>query len=330
MRLPFHVGVLLCAFAASASFGADAYPTRPIRFIVPFPPGGGNDIVARLVAGKLAEGLGQQVVIDNRGGAGGTIGTDMTAKAPPDGHTMLINNLSLAVNHTLVAKLPYDTLKDLAPVSLIGRQPNIVVVHPALPAKSVRELLELARAKPGGINYGSGGTGTASHLATELLKLMTKVELTHVPYKGLNPALTDLMGGRLQVIISTMASTLPHVKAGKLRALAVTTAQRSSFFPDVPTMDEAGVTRYEFSTWYGLLVPAGTPRTIVDRLNAETRKAVAQPSVQNQFSAQGLEPGASSAQTFGEYLRSEVEKWGRVVKASGGRESTPSSGATPE
>ena len=321
MHLRFHAGVLLCAVAAGSTFAADAYPTRPIRLIVPFPPGGGNDIVARLVAGKLAEGLGQQVVIDNRGGAGGTIGTDMTAKAPPDGHTMLINNLSLAVNHTLFGKLPYDTLKDLAPVSLIGRQPNIVVVHPTLPVKSVRELLEFARAKPGELNYGSGGTGTASHLATELLKLMAKVELTHVPYKGLGPALTDLMGGRLQLIISTMASTLPHVKAGKLRTLAVTTAQRSSFFPDVPTMHEAGVTRYEFSTWYGLLVPAGTPRTIVDRLNAETRKAVAHPSVQNQFSAQGLEPGASSAQTFGEYLRSEVEKWGKVVKASG---------ATPE
>ena len=206
-------------------------------------------------------------------------------------------------------------------MSLIGRQPNIVVVHPTLPVKSVRELLELARAKPGEINYGSGGTGTASHLAAEMLKLMTKVELTHVPYKGLGPALTDLMGGRLQVIISTMASTLPHVKAGKLRALAVTTAQRSSFFPDVPTMHEAGVTRYEFSTWYGLLVPAGTPRSIVDRLNVETRKAVAQPGVQDQFSVQGLEPGASSPQTFGEYLRSEVEKWGKVVKASG---------ATPE
>ena len=317
-----RAAILACAaLPAGASFAAEAYPSRPVRLIVPFPPGGGNDIVARLVAGRLAEGLGQQVVVDNRGGAGGTVGTDMTAKARADGHTLLINNLSLAVNHTLFPRLPYDTLKDLAPVSLIGRQPNIVAVHPALPAKTVRELLELARARPGALNYGSGGTGTASHLATEMLKLMTKIELTHVPYKGLGPALTDLMAGRLDVIISTMASALPHAKAGKVRALAVTTAQRSSFFPEVPTMHEAGVTRYEFSTWYGVLVPAGTPKSVVERLNGETRKAIADTTVQSQFAAQGLEPDASSPQAFGEYLKSEVGKWAQVVKASG---------ATPE
>jgi tripartite-type tricarboxylate transporter receptor subunit TctC len=300
---------------------ADAYPARPIRFIVPFPPGGGNDIVGRIVAQKLAEGLGQQVVIDNRGGAGGTIGTDIAAKAPPDGYTMLVNNISLAVNHTLFRKLPYDTLKDLAPVSLVGRQPNIVVVHPALPAKSMRELIELARTKPGQLNYGSGGNGTASHLATEMLKLMTKTDLVHVPYKGLGPALTDLIGGRLELIISTMASALPQMKAGKLRPLAVTTARRSSFFPEVPTMNEAGVKGYEFSTWYGLLVPAGTPQAIVDRLNREAVKAVASAAVIEQFSGQGLEAAASGPQEFGAYLRSEVSKWGRVIKASG---------ATPE
>jgi tripartite-type tricarboxylate transporter receptor subunit TctC len=315
-------GAVLCGALVTFNAAAgESYPARPIRFIVPFPPGGGNDIVGRIVAQKLAEGFGQQVVIDNRGGAGGTIGTDITAKAPPDGYTMLVNNISLAVNHTLFRKLPYDTLRDLAPVSLVGRQPNVVVVHPGLPAKSMRELIELARAKPAQLNYGSGGNGTASHLATEMLKLMTKTDIVHVPYKGLGPALTDLIGGRLEMIISTLASALPQMKAGKLRALAVTTARRSSFFPEVPTMQEAGVTGYEFSTWYGLLVPAGTPQAIIDRLNQETRKAVASPALKEQFIAQGLEPGVSGPQEFGAYLKSEISKWGRVIKASG---------ATPE
>ena len=317
------LGLAVACVIASPTFAAAAqsYPARPIRFIVPFPPGGGNDIVGRIVALKLGEGLGQQVVIDNRGGAGGTIGTDITAKAPPDGYTMLVNNISLAVNHTLFTKLPYDTLKDLAPVSLVGRQPNIVVVHASVPAKSMRDLIELARAKPGQVNYGSGGIGTASHLATEMLKLMTRTDMVHVPYKGLGPALVDLVGGRLHVIVSTMASALPQMKAGKIRPLAVTTSQRSAFFPEVPTMDEAGVKGYEFSTWYGLLVPAGTPQPIVDRLNAETRKALASTTVKEQFAAQGLEPSASTPQAFASYLRSEVSKWGKVVKASG---------ATPE
>jgi tripartite-type tricarboxylate transporter receptor subunit TctC len=318
----FRTVFLLCAvLVAGNAAAADNYPSRPIRFIVPFPPGGGNDIVGRIVALKLGEGLGQQVVIDNRGGAGGTIGTDITAKAPPDGYTMLINNISLAVNHTLFKKLPYDTLKDLQPVSLVGRQPNIVVVHPGVPAKSMRELLDMARAKPGSVNYGSGGIGTASHLATEMLKLMANVDMVHVPYKGLGPALTDLMGGRLHVIISTMASALPQMKTGKLRPLAVTTAQRSAFFPEVPTLNEAGVKGYEFSTWYGLLVPAGTPQPIVDRLNRETQKALGSALVKEQFVSQGLEPAGSSPQEFSGYLKSEVAKWAKVVKASG---------ATPE
>ena len=252
------IALALAAPGAIAS-AADQYPSRPIRFIVPFPPGGGNDIVGRIVATQLSERLGQQVVVDNRGGAGGTIGTDIVAKAPADGHTLLINNVSLAVNATLMPKLPYDTLRDLAPVGLVGRQPNVLVVHPELAARSVQELLALAKAKPGALNFGSGGTGTASHLATELLKLMTHVQLTHVPYKGLGPALTDLMGGRVEFIISTMASALPHVKAQRLRPLAVTTAGRSRFFPELPTMDEAGVKGYEFSTWYAIVAPSGTP-----------------------------------------------------------------------
>lgn len=319
-----RIGLCAAAFAGAmilmqAQATAQGYPNRPIRFIVPFPPGGGNDIVGRIAAQKLSESLGVAVVVDNRGGAGGTIGTDVTSKAPPDGHTLLINNISLAVNATLFEKLPYDTLRDLAPVSLLGRQPNVLVVTPSVPAGSVKELLALARAKPGQMIYGSGGIGTASHLATELLKLMTKTDMVHVPYKGLGPALTDLMGGRLQLIISTLASALPQVKSGKLKPLAVTTAQRSSFFPELPTMSEAGVNGYEFSTWYGLLVPARTPAAIVGRLNGETVKALSSPALKEQFAAQGLEPTASSPAEFGAYLKSEVAKWGKVVKASGAK-----------
>lgn len=303
------------AWAASTSSG-QAYPTRPIRFIVPFPPGGGNDIVGRIVAQKLNEGLGVPVVVDNRGGAGGTIGTDLASKAPPDGYTMLVNNISLAVNATLIPKLPYDTLRDLAPVSLLGRQPNVLVVPPALPATTVKDLLALARAKPGQLAYGSGGIGTASHLATEMFKLMTKTDMIHVPYKGLGPALTDLMGGRVQLIISTLASALPQLKAGKMRPLAVTTARRSSFFPELPTVGEAGVAGYEFSTWYGLLVPGATPKGVIDALNAATVKALEAPALKEQFAGQGLEAAPSTPAEFGAYLRSEVAKWGKVIKAA--------------
>jgi tripartite-type tricarboxylate transporter receptor subunit TctC len=309
----------LALMPAAFALGADAYPSRPIRFIVPFPPGGGNDIVGRIVAQRLGEAVGQQVIVDNRGGAGGTIGTDLLAKAPPDGYTVLINNISLAVNATLYPRLPYDTLKDLAPITLVGRQPNILVVHPSVPAKSVRDLLALARAKPRQINYGSGGVGTAGHLATELLMIMTKVELVHVPYKGLGPALTDLMGGHVQLVISTLASALPQVRAGKMRALAVTTAQRSAFFPEVATMDEAGVAGYEFSTWYGLLAPAGTARTVVERLSREMAKELVSPALREQFAAQGLEATPSSPEEFGGYLRSEIPKWAQVVKQSGAK-----------
>jgi tripartite-type tricarboxylate transporter receptor subunit TctC len=214
VRLGVIIACGLVTLAGHGSLWAQPYPTRPIRFIVPFPPGGGNDIVGRIVAVRLSEALGQQVVVDNRGGAGGTIGTDIAAKSPPDGHTMLVNNISLAVNHTLIPKLSYDTLRDLAPVTLIGRQANMVVVHPGVPAKTMQDLLVLARDKPGQLNYGSGGVGTASHLATEYLKLETRTDMLHVPYKGLGPALTDLVAGRVQIIISTMASALPYVKGG--------------------------------------------------------------------------------------------------------------------
>lgn len=319
----FNCGLvaLLCVLSALVTgvAGAQQYPTRPIRFIVPFPPGGGNDIVGRIVAQKLAEGLNQTVVVDNRGGAGGTIGTDMTAKSPPDGHTMLVNNISLAVNATLIPHLPYDTLRQLAPVSIIGRQPNVLVVHPGLKTRSVKELLDIARAKPGSMSYGSGGVGTASHLATELLQLSTGTKMAHIPYKGLSLALVDLMGGRTEFIISTMASALPQMKSGKLRPLAVTTVKRSSFLPDLPTMIEAGVPGYDFTTWYALVVPAGTPQPVLTRLNGEIGKIAAMPAVREQFAAQGLESAHTSVEEARNYLVAEVGKWGKVIKASGAK-----------
>ena len=308
--------VLVQGFPAVA---AQSYPARPVRFIVPFPPGGGNDIVGRIVAQRLNEALGVAVVVDNRGGAGGTIGTDIVSKAPPDGHTLLINNISLAVNATLFQKLPYDTLKDLAPVSLLGRQPQVVVVHPSVPAATMKELLALARAKPGQTTYGSGGMGTGAHLAAVLLVQMTGIDVVHVPYKGLGPALTDLMGGRVQFIIATMASALPPVKSGKLRPLAVTTARRSGFFPELPTLSEAGVAGYEVSIWYGLLVPGRTPATIVRQLNGVTAKILEAPSLKELFAGQGIEATSSSPAEFGAYLKTEVTKWGKVVKASGAK-----------
>jgi tripartite-type tricarboxylate transporter receptor subunit TctC len=311
---------LLCAAAVfPLTAAAQDYPAKPIRFIVPFAPGGGNDILGRVVAQKLNEAFNVPVVVDNRGGAGGTIGTDLTAKAPPDGYTMLINNVSLAVNVTLYPKLPYDTLKDLEPVTLVGRQPNILVVHPALPAKSVKELLALARAKPQFITYGSGGIGSSSHLATELLKLTAKIDITHVPYKGMGPALIDLIAGQTQLIMATMASALPFVRSGRVRALAVTPAIRSAVVPDVPTLAEAGVPGFEYSTWYGLLVPAGTPQPAVTRLHEAMVRILAAPDVKEKFGSQGVEPAASTPQEFKGYLQAEVVKWGRVIKASGMR-----------
>jgi tripartite-type tricarboxylate transporter receptor subunit TctC len=254
LRTSLALAVLLLAGAASAQ----SYPAKAIRFVVPFAPGGGNDILGRVVAQKLHEGFGVPVVVDNRGGAGGTIGTDIVAKSPPDGYTLLINNVSLAVNVTLYPKLPYDTLKDLEPVSLAGRQPNILVVHPSLPVKSVKELLALARAKPGELTFASGGIGTSSHLAAELLKYLARLDLVHIPYKGMGPALIDLVSGQTHLAMATMASALPHVRNNRLRALAVSTAKRVAVVPQIPTMIEAGVKDFDYSTWYGILVPAGT------------------------------------------------------------------------
>jgi tripartite-type tricarboxylate transporter receptor subunit TctC len=305
------------ACAAPATAPAQAYPAKPIRFIVPFAPGGGNDILGRVLAAKLHESFGVPVVVENRGGAGGTIGTEIAAKAAPDGYTVLINNLSVAVNVTLYERLPYDPLKDLQTVALVGRQPNILVVHPSLPARSWKELYALARARPGELSFSSGGVGSSSHLAAELLKLVSGIAMVHVPYKGLGPALIDLVSGQVQLCMATMASALPHVRGGRLRALAVSTAQRVAVVPEVPTLQEAGLRDYEHSTWYGLYVPAGTPRAVVDRLNAAARDAVASADVRRPFDTQGVEPASSTPEEFRAFLAAEIAKWAKVVRAAG-------------
>ncbi len=305
------------SIAGNSPAAAQSYPTKPIRFVVPFAPGGGTDIVARVLAQRLNEALGQPVVVDNRGGAGSTVGTDIVCKAPADGYTLLLGNISLAFNAWLYKSLPYNALKDLAAVSMAAVQPNIVVIHPSVPAKSIKEFADYARANPGKLSFASAGSGSGTHLAGEMLKDRLKIDMLHVPYKGTGPAITDLIGGQVQVMISTFASALPHVKSGRLRALGVTSAKRSAATPEVPTLMESGVPDYDFSTWYALFVPAGAPRPVIDKLNQVTRQALAADDMKQKFDAQGLEAWSNTPAELGAYLRAETEKWGKVVRAAG-------------
>jgi tripartite-type tricarboxylate transporter receptor subunit TctC len=293
------------------------YPSRPIRLIVPFAPGGSNDIMARLVGQKLSESMGQQVVVDNRAGASGIVGTDLAAKAAPDGYTLLMMSLTFAVNPSLFRKLPYDTEKDLAPVTLVASAPLMLVVHPSIPAKSVQEFLAYAKANPGKLNFGSGGPGTTPHLAGEMLKMTARIRMTHVPYKGGGPALGDLMGGQIQLMLENIPSTLPLAKSGKLRALGVTSLKRSPLVPDLPTLDEAGLKGYEIVGWNGLFIPAGTPRNIVDHLHALTVSALAQPEVKERLATLGAEGFGSSPEEFRAFVKAEIAKWARLVKEAG-------------
>jgi tripartite-type tricarboxylate transporter receptor subunit TctC len=309
--------LLGCALALPA--GAQQYPARSVRVVVPFAPGGAVDLVARTVAPRLNEALGQPVIVDNRSGAGGTIGTDIVAKARPDGHTLLVASMGVAVNAVLYPRLPYDTLKDLAPVTTLGEQPNIVVVHPAVAAKSMGELLALARAKPGQVTYGSGGVGSNSHLATVLLVQMAKVDLLHVPYKGLGPAVAELVGGQVNLVVSNVSTALPHVKSGRLRLLAVTSAKRFPLLSDAPTVSESGVPGYESSGWYGLWSTTGTPPAVLARLHQQVVAILESAAVKEQFSAQGLQAIPVSQEAFGKRVREEIRKWGPVVKASGAK-----------
>jgi tripartite-type tricarboxylate transporter receptor subunit TctC len=309
---------LLCASLVNAQSGSPTtrYPVRPIRLIVPFAPGGSNDIMARIIGQKFTEAFGQQVVIDNRTGASGIIGTEIAAKAAPDGYTVLMMSLTFAVNPSLFRKLPYDTEKDLAPVTLVATAPLMLVIHPSIPAKSLQEFVAYAKAHPG-LNFGSGGPGTTPHLAGEMLKMMIGASMTHVPYKGGGPALSDLMGGQIQFMLENIPSTLPLAKAGKVRALAVTALKRSPLVPDLPTLDEAGLKSYEIVGWNGLFVPAATSRNVVETLHKATARALAQPDMKERLATLGAEGVGSSPEAFGSFVHSEIAKWARVVKDAG-------------
>jgi tripartite-type tricarboxylate transporter receptor subunit TctC len=309
---------LLSGLLAAASPAFAAWPDRPIRLIVAFPPGGGTDIVARLLAPELSKRLGQPITIDNKGGAGGNIGTDAAAHAAPDGHTLLMGNIAPnAINVSTFKQLPFDPDKDFSPISLVAVTPNILVVNPAVPAASVAELVALAKAQPGKLNFPSAGRGTSSHLAGELFNAMAKVDMVHVPYKGGGQAFTDLLGGQVQVFFATMPAAMPFVKTGKLRALAVASDQRSATLPELPTIAESGLPGYSAITWYGLLAPKGTPREIVQRLNREINEILKQPATREQLLAQGFEPAGNTPAEFAAFISNEIVKWARVVKAAG-------------
>ena len=307
---------LLAALIATGA-AAQAYPTRPVRVLVPFSPGGTSDIVARLVAAKLNEELGQQFVIDNRGGAGGTIATAMVAKAPPDGYLILAGHQGVAFNATLYTKLPYDTLKELLPIAMIGPTPNVLVTTHSFAPKTVPEFIALARDKPGGITYGSGGVGSAAHLAVELFESLTQTRLTHIPYKGAGPALSDLVSGQIQVMIVTLPAAVGYIKGGKLKAIATSGAKRTPAMPDLPTIAEGGVTGYEYAPWYGWFVPAGTPRPIVERLNLAINKVISAPALREQFITLGLEPEPMTPEKFAEVFAADITRWGGIIRRLG-------------
>jgi len=312
-----RVGAALGAVLFGLCAHAQDYPTRPVRIVVPFAPGGPNDIIVRLVAQKLTETWGQPFVVENRPGAGGNIGTDFVAKAAPDGYTLLSVGPGSLIINPLIGKVPYDTARDFAPVTLMARAPNALVAHPSLPAGSVKELIELARSQPGRVNYGSGVNGSTPHLAGAMFAAMAGVALTHVPYKGTAPATADLIGGQVQIAFLGIPTVLPHVKSGKLRVLAVTGKRRSPELPGVPTVDEAGVPGYELSPWYGLLAPAGTPREVVVRLGEEVSRVVRAREMKEKLAVQGAEVAGGSPEEFAALIRADTSTWSRVVKDAG-------------
>ncbi|MBI1965078.1 MAG: tripartite tricarboxylate transporter substrate binding protein [Betaproteobacteria bacterium] len=321
MSLLNRTRCLLCAaliaVPAGAALAQGGYPGKPVRVIVPSSPGGGTDILTRQLTSGLAERLGQPVVVDNRPGAGSIIGNDLVARAAPDGYTLLMGISTLAILPSTKKKLPYDALKDLAPITQVIAAPNILVVHPSLPARSVKELISFARRRPNEINYASAGTGTNPHLSMELFLSMTNVKMVHIPYKGLGPALIDLLAGHVVAATATMLSGLPHVRSGRLRGLATTGARRSSALPELPTVAEAGVPGYEAVQWYGLFAPAGTPRETIAKLHEAMTAVLRSPAVAQKLVADGADAVANTPEEFARVLRAETGKWAKVVRAAG-------------
>ena len=311
--IPASLLASVCAFSATPAPSADAYPQRPIRLIVPFAPGGGTDINARLLAEPIGSALGETIVIDNRPGAGSMIGSEMAARAAPDGYTLLLGTISLTINAAVYKKVPFDVQRDLAPITRVSDQPSILVVHPSLPAKTFKDFAALMRSQPNKFTFGSAGHGTGSHLATELLMMKIGADLTHVPFKGTGPALNALMSTEITVYMSTFASALPHVKQQRLRAYAVTTLTRATPLPDVPTLSEEGVKDFEYAAWYGLFAPAGTPQNILRKIHRATVASLNLPKVKQLYESQGLNATPTTPAEFARYIASERKKWASVV-----------------
>jgi tripartite-type tricarboxylate transporter receptor subunit TctC len=320
-RVLKSIGIAMVALASlgvATSF-AQQYPSKQIRVIVPFAPGGGADIIARILGQKMTDNWGQQVVVDNRAGASGNIGAEIVAKAAPDGYTLLMASSALAINPSVYKSVPYDAVKDFAPITQPGLLPNILVVHPSLPVKTVKELVALARTKPGQLSYASAGAGTGTHLAAEMFKLMAGVDLVHVPYKGGGALISDLLGGHVVLTFATLPSVMPYVKAGRLRAVAMTTAKRWPGLPEVPTVTESGFKDFEISTWIGLLAPAGTPKEVIGRLHGEVVRILKLADVRERFAGLGIEPVGDTPEQFAAYIKSELAKYAQVAKQSGAR-----------
>jgi tripartite-type tricarboxylate transporter receptor subunit TctC len=322
MSMKLYSGVLLLvatiagdASAAMAQNGAQHYPTKPVRVIVGQAPGGATDIVSRALAQKLTDGLGQTVVIDNRSGAAGSIGSALAASAPPDGYTALIISSTYTINPSLYKNLPFDPVRDLHPVTLIASSPFLLMVHPSIAAKTTRELIALAKLRK--LTFASGGIGSSGHLAAELFSSMAGIELTHVPYKGAGPALIDTLGGQVNMVMSSIVSGMPYAKAGRLRALAITTRNRSAAMPELPTISESALPGYDFSSWYGLMVPSGTPQTIIARLHDETVKALKLPDLQQRLTSEGCDAVGSTPEQLAAHIKTEMTRWSKIVKASG-------------
>lgn len=307
----------LLAWLGAAAAAAQTYPVKPVRLVIPYPPGGGSDTIGRPLAQKMSEGLGQQVVVENRGGANGNIGMESVARSAPDGYTLVFAlSAQLAINPGLYQKIPYDPLKDFAPITLLGEGGYILVVHPSLPAKSLKDLIALAKARPGQIAYSSSGNGSGGHLAVELMNSMAGIKMLHVPYKGGGPALMDLIAGQVQVLFATQLASWPHVQTGRVRALAVSTAKRPASVPDLPTVSEAGLPGYDSGVWYGVLAPAGTSREIVARLNSEIVRALNQPDYRSLLVNNTIEPIGSPPERLSQYIKTELVKWAKVIKSA--------------
>lgn len=309
--------VLFALFCGAAQ--AQAYPAKPLRLILPFPPGGPSDILGRALAQKLSEQLGQNVVPDNRPGAGGNLGAELTAKSPHDGYTLLLTSPSIAISPSLYSKLNYDPARDFAPVARVASIQNVMLVHPSVPAKTLKEFIQLARSNPGKLNFGSGGAGTTNHLASELLKSLAHINMVHVPYKGSGQAMLGLMGGQVDMVVIAVPPAVPQIQAGKVRPLAVLSERRVATLPNVPTAKEAGVDNFEVAVWYGILMPGGTPREIVTRLNQEITKALAAPDLRERLSVAGIDPWPSTAEQFADFIKSETARYAKVIKAAGVR-----------